>query len=108
MFIYSERPGTLAARKYEDDVPEKEKKRRLTEVINLQGKHALASNQRDLGKTFKVLVEGVSKKNPNDLKGRNDQNKMLVFPAKGYKAGDYVNVKVNDCTSATLIGEIVE
>lgn len=108
MFIYSERPGTLAARKYKDDIPEKEKKRRLTEVITLQSTHALASNQRDLGIIFRVLVEGVSKKNPNDLKGRNDQNKMLVFPAKGYKAGDYVNVRVNDCTSATLIGEIVE
>ncbi|MFY0674870.1 MAG: tRNA (N6-isopentenyl adenosine(37)-C2)-methylthiotransferase MiaB [Bacteroidia bacterium] len=108
MFIYSERPGTLAARKYEDDISEKEKKRRLSEVITLQSKHALASNQRDLGKIFRVLIEGVSKKNKDDLKGRNDQNKMLVFPAKGYNAGDYVNVKVNDCTSATLIGEIVD
>ncbi|MGB0430515.1 MAG: tRNA (N6-isopentenyl adenosine(37)-C2)-methylthiotransferase MiaB [Bacteroidia bacterium] len=108
MFFYSERPGTLAARKYEDDVPEKVKKKRLTEVIELQTKYALASNKKDIGKTFKVLIEGVSKKNPNDLKGRNDQNKMLVFPSKGNKAGDYVMVKVTNCTSATLLGQIVD
>ncbi|MBI1182805.1 tRNA (N6-isopentenyl adenosine(37)-C2)-methylthiotransferase MiaB [bacterium] len=108
MFIYSERPGTLAARKYEDDVPEEVKKARLQEVIALQSEHALESNKRDVGKVFKVLIEGVSKKNPNELKGRNDQNKMLVFEGKGHQAGDYVQVKVNSCTSATLLGEIVD
>lgn len=108
MFVYSERPGTLAARKYEDDIPEVDKKRRLSEVITVQRQHSFESNQRDLGKTFRVLIEGVSKKNKAELKGRNDENKMIVFEAKGYGPGDYVMVKVNDCTSATLIGEIVD
>ena len=108
MFIYSERPGTLAARKYEDDIPEEVKKKRLTEVIQLQTQHALASNKRDIGKTFKVLIEGVSKKSNEQQKGRNDQNKMLVFTSKGHQPGTYVNVKVHDCTSATLLGEIVD
>jgi tRNA-2-methylthio-N6-dimethylallyladenosine synthase len=107
MFMYSERPGTPAAKKFTDDIPEEVKNRRLQEIIALQNKHALESNKRDLGKTFKVLVEGFSKRSDEMLKGRNDQNKMIVFPREGFQKGDYVHVKINDCTSATLIGEAV-
>jgi len=107
MFYYSERPGTLAARKYEDDINLETKKRRLQEIIELQTKHSLESNKKDIGKTFEVLIEGPSKKSKEDLKGRNSMNKMIVFPGNGKKAGEYVNVKVTDCTSATLLGEIV-
>lgn len=109
MFSYSERPGTLAARRYEDDVPEDVKKRRLEEIINLQNKHSRESYQNDIGKTFKVLIEGDSKRSDMDWCGRNSQNKMMVFPKGNYQLqkGDYVNVKVNTATSATLIGEIV-
>ncbi len=107
MFYYSERPGTLAARKYEDDIPLEVKKRRLTEVIELQNQLSLESNQRDVGQTFKVLIEGSSKKSDADFKGRNSQNKMLIFPKKdGLKAGDYTMVTVNRANSATLFGEI--
>ncbi len=108
MFHYSERPKTLAERKFKDDVPLEVKNRRLQEVINLQREMSLASNQRDVEKTFKVLVEGVSKKNENELFGRNSQNKVIVFPKENYKVGDYVNVKVHDCTSATLMGTPVQ
>jgi tRNA-2-methylthio-N6-dimethylallyladenosine synthase len=110
MYYYSERPGTLAERKYDDDIPEDVKKRRLDEIIQVQNKLSKASNQKDLGKVYKVLIEGESKKNINDWKGRNSQNKVLVF-AKGnynYKAGQYVYVKVNAATQGTLLGEIVE
>ncbi len=107
MFYYSERPGTLAARHYPDDVPLDVKTRRLNEIIALQNELSLKSNQSDIGKTFKVLVEGPSKKNPEELCGRSGSDKMCVFPGGGHKAGDYVNVKVLSCTSATLIGEIV-
>ncbi len=107
MFYYSERPGTLAARHYPDDVPLDVKTRRLNEIIALQSELSLKSNQNDIGKTFKVLVEGPSKKNPNELCGRSGSNKMCVFPGGGHKAGDYVDVKVLSCTSATLIGELV-
>ena len=107
MFIYSERPGTLAAKKYEDDIPEEEKKRRLQEIVALQSVHSLKRNQADIGKTFEVLVEGTSKKSEKQLFGRNTQNKVIVFDRANYKPGDYVNVKVVDCTSATLIGEEV-
>ena len=107
MFYYSERPGTLAARHYPDDVPLDVKTRRLNEIIALQSELSLKSNQNDIGKTFRVLVEGPSKKNPEELCGRSGSNKMCVFPGKGHKAGDYVNVKVLSCTSATLIGELV-
>lgn len=107
MFFYSERPGTLAAKKYEDDIPEKEKKRRLAEVIRLQNQHSLESNQKDIGKVVKVLIEKTSKKSEKDLCGRNDQNKMVVFPRKNHQPGDYVNVKITDCTTAVLLGEIV-
>lgn len=108
MFYYSERPGTLAARHYPDDVPLEVKTRRLNEIITLQNKLSLESNRRDIGKTFKVLVEGPSKKDPGELCGRTGSDKMCVFPAEGHKAGDYVSVTVKDCTSATLIAEITK
>lgn len=108
MFFYSERPGTLAERKYEDDIPEKVKKQRLSEVIRLQNQISFKHNQKDIGKTFKVLIEGDSKKSELDFKGRNTQNKVIVFPkVKGLKPGQYCHVKVQDATSATLLGEIV-
>ena len=108
MFCYSERPGTIAARNYPDDVPQEVKTRRLNEIIELQNQLSLESNRRDVGKVFEVLVEGPSKKNPEELCGRTGSDKMCVFPGLGHKAGDYVRVKVNDCTSATLLGTIVE
>ena len=117
MFQYSERPGTLASRHYPDDVPPEVKTARLNEIIALQTKMSLRSNQKDMGKTFKVLIEGPSKRNPDDLCGRAGNNKMCVFPSMAAEratqglaplgAGNYVNVKVVDCTSATLICEIV-
>ena len=114
MFQYSERPGTLAALKYPDDIPAEEKTRRLNEIIALQNELSLESNRRDVGKTFKVLVEGPSRRDPADSCGRASNNKMCVFPSavpeKGLSAcaaGDYVNVKVLSCTSATLICERV-
>ncbi len=108
MFYYSERPGTLAARKYEDDIPLEVKKKRLQEIIRLQTQISYQHNQQDIGKTFKVLIEGDSKKSKDDFKGRNSQNKMIVFPkVEGYKPGDYIYVKVEDATSATLKGQAV-
>lgn len=107
MFNYSERPNTQAQRKLEDDVPEKIKKNRLTEIIDLQMKHSLERNKLHVGKVHKVLVEGVSKKSENDLYGRNTQNTVIVFPKENYKAGQYVNVKVYECTSATLKGNAI-
>lgn len=109
MFFYSERPGTLAQRRYKDDIPEDVKKRRLVEIVETQNRLSKESNQRDLGKTFKVLIEATSKKSDEAWMGRNSQNKVIVFPKGIYdlKPGDYVNVKVNDCTQATLLGEIV-
>lgn len=108
MFFYSERPGTLAGRKYEDDIPLDVKKRRLSEIIALQNEISLQHNQRDIGQTFEVLIEGDSKKSDQHFKGRNSQNKMLVFPKKeGLKPGDYIHVKVDEVTSATLKGHIV-
>lgn len=108
MFYYSERPGTLAARKYQDDIPEEIKKRRLSEIIRLQNQVSYNHNQKDIGKVFKVLIEGDSKKSEYDFKGRNSQNKMIIFPKKeGYKPGDYANVLVNEATSATLKGNVV-
>ena len=103
MFQYSERPGTLAARNYPDDVPPEVKTRRLNEIIELQNRKGLESYRRDLGKRLTVLVEGPSKRNPDDLCGRASNNKMCVFPAGGHKVGDYVDVVVESCTSATLI-----
>ena len=107
MFAYSERPGTLAGNKMDDDIPNSIKKRRLQEVINLQQEHALYRTQQHLGKTEEVLIEGTSKKNPNEWKGRNTQNTVIVFPKENYKMGDFVMVKVEDCTSATLKGSAV-
>lgn len=107
MFIYSERPGTLAAKKYKDDIPEEVKQRRLQEIVALHRKHSLESNQRDVGKTFEVLVEGVSQKNENQLYGRNTQNKVIVFPKQDAELATYRMVKVVNCTSGTLIGELI-
>ena len=104
MYFYSERPGTLAARRFEDDIPETVKKRRLQEMVDLHRQNTLESMQRDIGKTCKVLVEGFSKKTEEDLQGRNDQNKVVVFPKANFKKGDYVFVKITSCTSGTLIG----
>ena len=107
MFKYSERPGTYAARHFEDDVPEEEKIRRLNEIIALQNELSLESNRRDVGKTFEVLVEGYSKRSHEQLCGRSQQNKMIVFPKGNAKPGELVTVKVTEASSATLIGEIV-
>jgi tRNA-2-methylthio-N6-dimethylallyladenosine synthase len=108
MFYYSERPGTPAAKKYADDVPLEVKTRRLNEIIRLQNGMAFQHNKADVGKTFKVLIEGDSKKSDKEFKGRNTQNKMVVFPKQeGLKVGDYCMVKVKDVTSATLIGELI-
>ena len=108
MFFYSERPGTLAARRYTDDVPEAVKKRRLDEIVKLQRGLSRESNQLDVGKTFKVLIEGNSKKSDKDWMGRNSQNKVVVFPKEQYdlNKGTYAMVKVYDCTGATLLGKI--
>ena len=108
MFYYSERPGTLAAKKYADDVDIETKTRRLNEIIALQGRCSLRSYTADIGKTFRVLVEGPSKKSPDELCGRASNNKMCVFPDRKHKAGDYVDVRVLSCSSATLICELAE
>ena len=106
MFIYSERPGTPAAKKLVDDVPEEIKQRRLTEVIDLQHKHSLANNQKAVGKIHKVLIEGYSKKSNEFLTGRNDENKVIVFPKGNLQKGQYVQILVTECTLATLKGVI--
>ena len=108
MFYYSERPGTLAAKKYADDVDIETKTRRLNQIIALQGRCSLRSYTADIGKTFRVLVEGPSKKSPDELCGRASNNKMCVFPDRKHKAGDYVDVRVLSCSSATLICELAE
>lgn len=109
MFAYSERPGTLAAKRYEDDIPEEIKKRRLTEVVAKQRLHSHYRIQNFVGKVHKILIEGYSKRSDQDFAGRNDQNAMVVFPVDNrYKIGDYVNVIGESCTSATLLGRIVE
>lgn len=107
MFAYSERPKTLAERKFKDDVPEEVKKRRLQEIVDLQIKHSAIRTKEGVGKVHKVLVEGVSKKSKEKLFGRNSKNTVVVFPKENYKPGDYVNVFADDCTSATLIGKAV-
>jgi len=104
MYFYSERPGTLAARRFEDDVTLEVKKRRLQEMIDLHRIHSLQSMQRDVGKTFKVLVEGTSKKSADELFGRTDQNKVVVFAKGDFKKGDYITVTIDKCTAGTLIG----
>lgn len=108
MFFYSERPGTLAAKKYSDDISLEVKKRRLAEIIALQSELSLERNKKDLAKVHKVLVEGLSKKSDRELYGRNSANKVVVFPKENYTIGQYVNVMVNDCSSATLLGKAVE
>lgn len=105
-FFYSERPGTLAAKKYEDDIPLEVKKKRLQEIIDKQREISLERNQLDLGKTFEVLIEGKSKRSEEKMQGRNSANKVIVFEGS-YPKGSYVNVKVTDCTAATLFGKIV-
>lgn len=109
MYFYSERPGTLAARRYNDDVPEEIKKRRLQDIVSLHRGFALQSMQKDVGKTFTVLIEGNSKKSTQAWAGRSDQNKIVVFPKGDHdlKKGDYARVQVYDCTSATLLGNVV-
>lgn len=107
MFMYSERPGTLAARKLEDDVPEEIKKRRLTEIVDLQQKHSAFHTNKTVGKTVEVLIERESKKSDQHWSGRTPQNTVAVFPKENYKPGDFVLVKINECTTATLIGEAV-
>lgn len=106
MFIYSERPGTLAQRRYADDVAEDIKKERLLQIVEMQNRLSLESNQHDIGKTFRVLIEGDSKRSPDDWMGRSSQNKVVVFSKTGITAqkGDYVDVQITDCTQATLLG----
>ncbi|MCB0627489.1 MAG: TRAM domain-containing protein, partial [Saprospiraceae bacterium] len=107
MFYYSERPGTPAARKLTDDVSMEAKKRRLQDVIRLQNQLSFRHNQADIGKTFEVLIEGDSKRSDEEFKGRNSQNKMIVFPkTPGLKPGEYVRVRVLEATSATLLGVV--
>lgn len=107
MFSYSERPKTLAERKYEDDIPEDVKGRRLQEIVTLQRRHSEARTKEGVGKTHRVLVEGLSKKSAEMMSGRNSQNMVVVFPKGTIKKGEYVNVLATGCTGATLIGEVV-
>jgi tRNA-2-methylthio-N6-dimethylallyladenosine synthase len=108
MFAYSERPGTMAAKKLKDDIPDKIKKRRLQEIINLQSDHSLERNLQDVNKVHKVLIEGYSKRSKNHLQGRNTANKVVVFPSHQYTKGQYVNVMITSCTGGTLLGEVKE
>lgn len=107
MYAYSERPGTMAGRKMKDDIPEPIKKRRLSEIIALQRKHCQFRTEKHVGKIQEVLIEGTSKKSENEWMGRNSQSTVVVFPKEQYKVGDFVNVKINDCTSATLMGTAI-
>jgi tRNA-2-methylthio-N6-dimethylallyladenosine synthase len=107
MYFYSERPGTLAARRFKDDIPEEIKKARLQEMIALHRIHSLQSMQRDVGKTFEVLIEGISKKNEAELFGRNQQNKVIIFKKNQHQKGEYVQVLITHCTAGTLMGEVV-
>ncbi|MEC4114492.1 tRNA (N6-isopentenyl adenosine(37)-C2)-methylthiotransferase MiaB [Myroides pelagicus] len=107
MFAYSERPGTLAARKLEDDIPEEVKKRRLTEIISVQNKISLERTKRFVGTTVEVLIEKTSKRSEDEWSGRNSQNTTTVFPKENYNVGDFVLVEITDCTSATLIGKAI-
>jgi tRNA-2-methylthio-N6-dimethylallyladenosine synthase len=108
MFFYSERPGTLAQRRYQDDIPEEIKKKRLSEIVARQNQLSLENNKKDIGKMFEILIESTSKKSDEHWMGRSSQNKVVVFPKAGYnyRAGDYVHVKINSCTQGTLLGEI--
>jgi len=108
MFMYSERPGTLAAKRYADDIPEPVKRERLKQIVAKQQQHSHIRLQELVGTTQKVLIEGFSKKSDKDYCGRSDQNAMVVFPvSEGYKPGEYVNVKIERCTTATLIGTVI-
>jgi tRNA-2-methylthio-N6-dimethylallyladenosine synthase len=107
MFAYSERPGTLAQKKYKDNVPEELKKKRLQEVIELQMEHSSERTKKGLGKVHRVLIEGVSKKSKDRLYGRNSQNIVVVFPRGNHNKGEYVNVLVNEVTPATMLGEVI-
>ncbi|MBW3466447.1 tRNA (N6-isopentenyl adenosine(37)-C2)-methylthiotransferase MiaB [Arthrospiribacter ruber] len=107
MFFYSERPGTLAAKKYADDIPLEVKKRRLAEIIEKQSALSLERNKLDVGKIQEILIEGTSKRSEEQLKGRNSANKVVIIPNNGLKAGDYAMVRITDCSPATLFGEIV-
>lgn len=108
MFKYSEREGTMAAKRFPDDIPDEVKGRRLEEIIALQQELSMESNQKDIGKTFEVLVEGASKRSGNEYFGRNSQNKVVIFPKEDCQIGDYVNVMVQSCSPATLKGVIVK
>jgi tRNA-2-methylthio-N6-dimethylallyladenosine synthase len=108
MFYYSERPGTLAAKKFEDDIPLEIKKRRLAEIIEKQSQLSHERNRLDLGKEQLILIEGFSKKSQSEFKGRNSANKIVIVPAGGLAIGDYVRVKIIDCSAATLFGEVLE
>jgi tRNA-2-methylthio-N6-dimethylallyladenosine synthase len=108
MFAYSERPNTPAAKKFTDDISEEIKKRRLNEIIALQGQHSLLRNRLDLHKVHKVLVEGISKRSEDHLFGRNTANKVVVFPRKDFQKGQYIHVLVTQCTAATLMGKAIE
>jgi len=108
MFAYSERPGTLAAKKFKDDIPEEVKKRRLAEIIEVQQQLSLARNQQLVGTVQRVLIEGPSKRSDDDLSGRNDQNKKVVFPRENFEKGQYVDVLITECTTVTLLGHVVQ
>ena len=108
LYFYSERPGTLAARRFEDDIPLETKKRRLQELVDLYRQHSLRTMQKEVGKTFKVLVEGFSKKSEEQLQGRTDQNKVVIFAKDNFKKGDYVFVKITHCTAGTLFGTTIK
>jgi tRNA-2-methylthio-N6-dimethylallyladenosine synthase len=108
MFYYSERPGTLAAKKYADDIPLETKKRRLAEIIEKQSHISHERNRMDLGKEQIILIEGTSKKSASELRGRNSANKVVIIPGEGLELGDYVRVKITECSPATLFGEVLE
>ena len=107
MFFYSERPGTLAARKLDDDVPLETKKRRLQEIIDLQQTHSAARNARAIGRVYEVLVENFSKRSKEHLSGRNSQNQVVIFPKGNFQKGDYVNVLIHSSSASTLLGDAV-
>jgi tRNA-2-methylthio-N6-dimethylallyladenosine synthase len=108
MFFYSERPGTLAEKKYPDDIPAEVKKRRLQEIIDKQRMHSLVRNKQDIGKTYKVLIEGYSKRSDQEMYGRNTANKVVVFPKEHYVKGQYAHVRVEGCSGGTLFGNVVQ
>ena len=108
MYMYNERPGTTAAKKLTDDVTDDVKKRRLSEIIELHRGHTLLRNKENLGKTYEILLEGTSSKSDEHIYGRNSQNKVIIVPKGNLQLGTYVYAKVIDCTSGTLIGEVVE